>query len=118
MIKSVALSTIPIALLLLWLDLRFSVIVVDSNGQPIEVQSSAVALHRPNYHYFQNYITHEGHRLATGRIYFGLLTWLQCKDDWTFPGSFEDKNGRYLGNLKWKRARWWEWPKVVVVPAD
>jgi hypothetical protein len=112
--KSFAVLALSLVPFILWIDLRFCVVVQDRDGRPVDPQMGSIELHRPNRSYFQSYIYGKGLRVKKGITYFGLLKWLQHKEEWIFSGAFFDKDGRTLGDLEWKPARWSEWPKVVI----
>jgi len=113
--KSFAISCLSVLLFTLWLDLRFCIIVKDSNGERQEVNPEYLFLHRPNRSYFQEYIYAKGHSIGKGCIYFGLVQWLQCKETWIFPSGVSSPKGRNVKDLNWKPAKWSEWPKIVIL---
>jgi len=97
-----------------WVDFRFRVIVLDSDGRPVDVRAGDICLHHPPKSYFQSYQYAKGVRLQKGTTYIGIVRWLQFKDQWTFPGALADiDSGGLLTDLKWEHARWSEWPKRV-----
>jgi hypothetical protein len=110
--KALLVSAIALLPLVLWIDLRFRVVVRDSEGRAIEVRNGSVSLHHPPESYFQSYVDAKGLRLKKGTVYFGLIRWLQYKDRWSFPGTISDRDGKSVGDLKWESARWSQWPKV------
>ena len=114
-VKSFAISCLSVLLFTLWLDLRFCIIVKDSNGERQEVNPEYLFLHRPNRSYFQEYIYAKGHSIGKGCIYFGLVQWLQCKETWIFPSGVSSPKGRNVKDLNWKPAKWSEWPKIVIL---
>ena len=107
------LSAVAALLLILWVDLRFRVVVQDSKGRAVEVREEYISIHYPPKSYFQSYVRAKGLRLKKGTVYFGFIRWLQFKDQWTFSGAISDRDGRFVGDLKWESARWSQWPKVV-----
>lgn len=107
-------SAVMVLLLVLWIDLRFRVVVKDPQGRAVDVREEDVSLHHPPESYFQNYVEVKGLKLKKGTVHFGFIRWLQYKDRWTFSGSIGDRDGRLVGDLKWESARWSQWPKVVI----
>lgn len=106
-------SAVAALLLILWIDLRFRVVVQDSQGRAVDVREEYVSLRHPPESYFQSYVHAEGFRLKKGTVYFGFIRWLQFKDRWTFSGAISNRDGRFVGDLKWESACWSQWPKVV-----
>ena len=97
-------------------DHRFRIVVQNTNGVPVDVQDHEMALGHAWSSFGASGITiRKSSKLGKGEYYFGLLLWLQLKDEWKFCGVFSDVNGHYLGNLEWKSAKWSEWPKHVIV---
>lgn len=99
--------------LILWIDLRFRVVVQDSEGRAVDVREEYISLRHSPESYLQSYVEAKGLSLKKGTVYFGLIRWLQFKDRWTFSGAISDRDGRFVGDLKWESARWSQWPKVV-----
>ncbi|MDB4373619.1 hypothetical protein N9162_00700 [bacterium] len=97
-------------------DHRFRIVVQNLDGVAVDVRDSEMALGHAGSSWGASFIDiREGTKLGEGEYYFGLLLWLQRKDEWTFCGYFHDSYGNRLGDLEWKSARWEEWPKHVIV---
>lgn len=107
-------SAVAALLLILWIDLRFRVVVQDSQGRAVDVREEYISLRHPPDSYLQSYVEAKGLRLKKGTVYFGFIRWLQYKGQWTFSGAISDRDGRFVGDLKWETARWSQWPKVVI----
>ena len=97
-------------------DHRFRIVVRNSGGVAVDVRDGEMALGHAGSSWGASFIDiKQGAKLGKGEYYFGLLTWLKWKDEWTFCGNFYDSNGNRLGDLEWKSAGWSEWPKHVIV---
>ena len=97
-------------------DHRFRIVVRDSDGVAVGVRDSEMALGHAGSSWGASFIDiQQGTKLEKGEYYFGFLTWLIWKDEWTFCSYFYDSNGNRLGDLEGQSARWSEWPKHVIV---
>jgi hypothetical protein len=113
LIPGIAMAELAI---LVVVDNRFRIVVQNTEGVAIDVQDDEMALGYSWSSFGASGLSiRKGSKLGKGEYYFGLLVWLQHKDEWMFCGMFSDLNGNYLGNLEWKSAKWAEWPKHVIV---
>ena len=102
--------------LLAAVDYRFRIVVQNADGVAVDVQDDEMALGHAWSSWGASGITiRKGTKLRKGEYHFGLLVWLQLKDEWKFCGVFSDINGKYLGSLEWISAKLAEWPKHVIV---
>jgi len=108
--KSLLLAVTLVAPLLVWADLRFCVIIEDSQGQPVEVKPAELKLcYSATWVYYEQ----PGARLKKGVIYFGILHWLQNGKRWYFWGDLISPDGKYYphaGKIDGGYAEWSKWP--------
>jgi hypothetical protein len=107
---------IPLLLVLpvvIWVDLRFSVLVVDANGNPVEVDAGKIELQaQPRMTFYRGY----GNRLKKGVIYFGFCQWVEHRENWGVWGDAVSPEGVDLRMEKISsKANWGNWPLRVTV---
>jgi hypothetical protein len=120
MIVSWGLATIVLLPTWLWLDSRFRIIVVDTNGEPVEAHPAAIHFHRPPL-WGESFDYGHGTRLDVGIIHFGFCQWLQHGKRWMIFGGIRDSipEGRGRGHgIPLTYPGWNQWPIRVVVPAE
>ncbi|MGJ8695684.1 MAG: hypothetical protein ACSHYF_05155 [Verrucomicrobiaceae bacterium] len=97
-------------------DYRFRIILQDPGGEAVDLGDGEMAIGYAGSSWGASFINiREGTLLGKGEYYFGLLLWLQHKDEWTFCGRFSDSSGNLHGDLEWKPAKWSEWPQHVIM---
>lgn len=120
LIISWGLATLVLLPTWLWLDSRFRIIVVDTNGDPVEADPAAIHFDRPPL-WGESYDYGHGTRLDVGIIHFGFCQWLQHGERWMIFGGIRDVvpggrgRGRGIGMI---HPTWYDWPIRVVVPAE
>ncbi len=120
LIISWGLATLVLLPSWLWLDSRFRIIVVDTNGAPVEADPAAIHFDRPPI-WGESYDYGHGTRLDVGIIHFGFCQWLQHGERWMIFGGITDvyregrRRGRGIGMI---HPSWDKWPIRVVVPAE
>jgi hypothetical protein len=114
---------IPLLLVLpviIWVDLRFSVIVVDVDGTPVEVDTSQIWMQTWATSIFSGrYSTFDygcGNRLKKGVVYFGFCQWVTHRDNWVIWGQalpYERVDLRSEEVVF--KANWANWPLRITV---
>lgn len=107
---------IPLLIVLpvvIWIDLRFSILVVDANGTSVEVDTRKIELQaQPRIIFYRGY----GNRLKKGVIYFGFCQWVQQRENWTIWGDAVSPEGVDLRAEKiYSKGDWGNWPLRVTI---
>lgn len=113
------LATLVLVPLIAWIDLRFRVIVVETDGSPVETEPKAIYFHRPPQTYLHSYEYGYGHRWEKGEIYFGFCQWFMYGKDWRIWGALL-KRGPAMTNGKpgITDGGWSQWPIRIVIPPE
>jgi hypothetical protein len=113
--KSWGISCLPVLPLVIWADLRFSVLVVDGNGKSVEVDTRRIEMQAmPGSIFYRGY----GNRLKKGVVYFGFCQWVTHREKWLIWGDAVSPGGAPLRLKKIDcRANWENWPLRITVDA-
>jgi len=114
--KSWGLSCLLVIPLVIWTDLRFSVLVVDGNGKSVEVATRQIEMQAmPGSTFYRGY----GNRLKKGVVYFGFCQWVEHREKWLIWGDAVSPGGASLRQKKINcRANWENWPLRITVDAE
>ena len=116
--KSSAVIAAPLLAVVVWIDLRFRVIIEDSHGQRVEVQSQELMLRSETRSKFHNV---HGRRLSKGVVYFGFCNWLggerrgSLRGNLVFPNERSSPTAFTSISYSTPIIRWWEWPHRVKI---
>lgn len=113
--KSWGISCLLLIPLVIWMDLRFSVLVVDEKENPVEVDTKQIQMQAmPRDIFYYGY----GNRLKKGVVYFGFCQWVQHRESWGIVGDAVSPEGVMLRREKiYSKANWGNWPLRVTVDA-
>ena len=113
--KSWAIPLLVVLPVIIWGDLRFSVLVVDKNGNPVEVVTRQIEMQAmPRSIFYYGY----GNRLKTGVVYFGFCQWVMHRDNWVIYGRATPLNGDSFPSKSIScKANWVNWPLRITVDA-
>ena len=113
--KSWGVSCLLVFPLVIWMDLRFSVFVVDVNGNHVEVDTKQIEMQAmPRDIFYYGY----GNRLKKGVVYFGFCQWVQHKEKWVIFGNVISPEGKSLRREHIsQQANWENWPLRITVDA-
>lgn len=113
LLKSWVISRSLILPLAIYIDLRFSVLVVDDKGTSVEVNSKALELQAQPFMVFHSV---QGHRLKKGVVYFGFCQWVRFRDGWYVFGEIGTPEGKLLRQKQVAQpASWGSWPLRVTI---
>ena len=115
--KSWGISCLLVIPLVIWTDLRFSVLVVDNKGYPVEVDTKQIQM-QATTSLFGGTGLHYGHgnRLKKGVVYFGFCQWVRHREKWYVWGDAVSPEGKSLSQKKiGSKANWGNWPLRITV---
>lgn len=120
--KSWGISCLVVIPLVIWMDLRFSVLVVDESGNSVEVDTKQIQMQASYTSIFSwGYSTLHygyGNRLKKGIVYFGFCQWVQHREKWLIWGDAVSPEGEMLRREKIdSKANWGNWPLRITVDA-
>jgi hypothetical protein len=97
------------------MDLRFSVLVVDENGNSVEVDTKQIQMQASGLSTFDYGY---GNRLKKGVVYFGFCQWVMHRENWLIWGDAGSPEGVLLRQSKIdSKANWGSWPLRITVDA-
>ena len=108
--------------LVFWMDLRFSVLVADENGNSVEVDAKQIQMQASYASYgswgYSTFYQEYGKRLKKGVVYFGFCQWVQHRERWLIWGDAVSPEGESLRREKIsEKANWSNWPLRITVDA-
>jgi len=112
-LKSWGISWLLALPVVIWVDIRFSVHVVDVNGKPVEVNIEKIELQaQPRSTFYRGY----GNRLKKGVVYFGFCQWVMHREHWGICGDAVSPQGEMLRSENiYRRGNWGNWPLHVTI---
>lgn len=118
--KSCGIALLLVLPVVVWVDLRFSVLVVDADGNPVEVDTKQIQMQASSTSMFSwGYsIFHYGYgnRLKKGVVYFGFCQWVTQRENWLIWGDAVSPERVVLRREKISsKANWGNWPLRVLV---
>ena len=119
-LRSWGVSSLLVLPVVVWVDLRFSVLVMDADGNAVEVDASQIQMQASSTSIFSwGYSTLHygyGNRLKKVVVYFGFCQWVTQRGNWLIYGDAVSPEGELLlqqgVNCK---ANWWSWPLRITV---
>lgn len=115
--KSWGISCLLLIPLVIWTDLRFSVLVVDENGNSVEVDTKQIKMNAESRSWGASTLHHGyGNRLKKGVVYFGFCQWVRYREKWSVWGDAVSPEGESLRQRKIEsKANWGNWPLRITV---
>lgn len=118
--KSWGISCLLMIPLVIWMDLRFSVLVEDENGNSVEVDTKQIQMQASSASYgswgYSTFHYGYGNRLKKGVVYFGFCQWVRHRERWLIWGDAVSPEGLPLRKKKIDiKADWGNWPLRITV---
>jgi hypothetical protein len=121
--KSWGFSCLLVIPVVVWMDLRFSVLVVDEDGNSVEVDTKQIQMQASHAGYgswgYSTFYYGYGNRLKKGVVYFGFCQWVQHRGNWLIWGDAVSPEGKSLRREKIsQKANWGNWPLRITVDPE
>lgn len=118
--RSWGISCLIVLPVVVWADLRFSVLVVDVDGNAVEVDTSQIQMQASSSSFlswgYTTVVYGYGNRLKKGVVYFGFCQWVTRQEHWLVWGDAVSPEGKILRRKKIdSKASWGNLPLRITV---
>ncbi len=116
--RALLLVLLPVLPAMAWIDFRFRMIVQDSAGNRVEIETREAGLEHEPSGYLDTHDYGWGKRAAQGTVYYGYIVWLRHKDGWKLPFRLAGTDQKFHAVHNYEPLGWSAWPKVVIVDPE